>query len=75
LLITPSEKSNNTIGRPAAVVSFRKVFDGIVCVLECLKKSMSVEDRCCQTSMVQVRHMIAYSSNGQYKIFERLWGY
>jgi hypothetical protein len=40
---------------------------------ECLKKSMSVEDRCCQMSMAQVRHMIAYSSNGQYKIFERLW--
>jgi len=32
LLITPSEKSNNSIGRPAAVVSFRKVFDGIVYV-------------------------------------------
>jgi hypothetical protein len=32
LLITPSEKSNNTIGRPAAVVSFRKVFDGILYV-------------------------------------------
>jgi hypothetical protein len=28
LLITPSEKSNNSIGRPAAV-SFRKVFYGI----------------------------------------------
>ena len=37
LLITPSEKSNNSIGRPAAVVSFRKVFYGIVYVLECLK--------------------------------------
>ena len=37
LLITPSEKSNNSIGRPAAVVSFRKVFDGIVYVLVCLK--------------------------------------
>ena len=33
LLITPSENSNNSIGRPAAVVSFRKVFDGIACVL------------------------------------------
>jgi len=37
LLITPSGKSNNSIGRPAAVVSFRKVFDGIVYVLVCLK--------------------------------------
>ncbi|MGN6632973.1 MAG: hypothetical protein ACTHKP_12165 [Nitrososphaeraceae archaeon] len=37
LLITPSEKSNNSIGRPAAVVSFRMVFDGIVYVLVCLK--------------------------------------
>ena len=42
--------------------------------LECLKKkSMSIEDRCCQRSMVQVRHIIDDSCNGQYKIFERLW--
>ena len=42
--------------------------------LECLKKSISIEDnRCCQRSMVQVRHMIEYSSNDQYKIFVRLW--
>ena len=40
---------------------------------ECLKKLISIEHRCCQMSMVQVRHMIDYSSNGQYKIFERLW--
>ncbi len=40
--------------------------------LECLE-SISVEDRCCQRSMVQVRHIIDYSCNGQYKIFERLW--
>jgi hypothetical protein len=42
---------------------------------ECLKNwmSMSMEDRCCQRSMVQVRHVIDYSCNGQYKIFERLW--
>jgi len=32
LLILPSEKPNNFIGRPAAVVSFRKIFDGIVYV-------------------------------------------
>jgi hypothetical protein len=32
LLLLPSEKPNNSIGRPAAVVSFRKVFDGIVYV-------------------------------------------
>jgi hypothetical protein len=31
LLILPSEKQDNIIGRPAAV-SFRKVFDGIVYV-------------------------------------------
>jgi len=34
---TPSEKQDNIIGCPAAVVSFRKVFYGIVYVLECLK--------------------------------------
>ena len=41
--------------------------------LECIKNwiSISIEDnRCCQRSMVQVRHMIEYSSNDQYKIFE-----
>ena len=40
--------------------------------LECLKNwmSMSMEDRCCQRSMVQVRHVIEDFSNGQYKI---LW--
>ena len=32
LLLLPSEIPNNSIGRPAAVVSFRKVFDGIVYV-------------------------------------------
>jgi putative transposase len=31
-LVLPSEKPNNTIGRPAAV-SFRKVLDGILFVL------------------------------------------
>ena len=36
LLILPSEKQDNIIRRPAAV-SFRKIFDGIVYVLECLK--------------------------------------
>jgi hypothetical protein len=29
LLILPGEKSNNSIRRPAAVVSFRKIFDGM----------------------------------------------
>ena len=37
LLITPSEKSNNSIGRPTAVVSFREVFEGIAYVLVYLK--------------------------------------
>ena len=37
---------------------------------ECLKKSMSVKDRCCQRSMVQVRCVIEDFSNDQYKIFE-----
>ena len=32
LLISSNRKPNNSIGRPAAVVSFRKVFDGIVYV-------------------------------------------
>ena len=41
--------------------------------LECLKKSMSVKDRCCQRSMVQVRHVIEDISNDQYKIYLRLW--
>jgi len=43
--------------------------------LECLKNwmSISMEDRCCERNMVQVRHVIDYSCNGQYKIFERLW--
>jgi transposase len=37
--ILPSEKPNNTIGRPA--VSFRKVLDGILYVL---RTGMSMED-------------------------------
>ena len=41
----------------------------------CLKKSMSVEDsRCCQMSMVQVRH--AHRRFQQWstsKVFQRLW--
>ena len=75
LLILPLEKSNNFIGRPAAVVSFRKVFYGIVYVLECLKNwmLMPMEDRCCQRSIIQVQHVIEDFSNGQYKLFERLW--
>jgi len=34
---------------------------------------MPMEDRCCQRIMVQVRHVIEDISNGQYKLFERLW--
>jgi len=33
---------------------------------------MSMEDRCCQRSIVQVRHVIEDISNGQYKLFEIL---
>jgi hypothetical protein len=54
LLITPSEKSNNFIGRPAAVVSFRNIFDGIVYVFGMSYElaSMSMEDnRCCPRSV------------------------
>jgi hypothetical protein len=54
LLITPSQKSNNFIGRPAAVVSFRKIFDGIVYVFGMSYElaSMSMEDnRCCPRSV------------------------
>jgi len=39
--------------------------------LECLNWiSISIEDRCCQRSMVQVRCVIEDFSNDQYKIFE-----
>ena len=54
LLILPSEKPNNFIGRPAAVVSFRKIFDGIVYVFGMSYElaSMSMEDnRCCPRSV------------------------
>jgi hypothetical protein len=44
LSILPSEKQDNIIGRPAAV-SFRKVFYGIVYVLECLKNWLNVNGR------------------------------
>ncbi len=37
-LILPSEKSNNTIGRP--VIPFREILDGIVCI----KSRLSMED-------------------------------
>ena len=68
--ILPSEKQDNIIGRPAPV-SFRKVFYGIVYVLECLKNwRQCMEDRCCQRIMVQVRHVIEDISNGQYKLFD-----
>jgi hypothetical protein len=32
-----------------------------------------MEDRCCQRNMAQVLYVIEDFSNGQYKIFERLW--
>ena len=34
---------------------------------------MPMEDRCCQRIMVQVRHVIEDISNGQYKLFEKVY--
>jgi len=34
---------------------------------------MPMEDRCYQRSMIHVQHVIKDFSNGQYKLFERLW--
>jgi transposase len=65
-LILPSEKPNNTIGRPAA---FRKVFDGILYVLrtgcqwKMLPKEYGSESTC-------HRRFQQWSTC---KVFERLW--
>jgi hypothetical protein len=44
-LLLPSEKPNDTIGRP--IIPFRKVLDGILHVL-----GQGVNGRCCQKNMV-----------------------
>ena len=65
--ILPSEKPDNTIGSPA--VSFRKVLDGILYVLE-----LDVNGRCCQRNMALDQPVIDDSNNGHIsKVFERLW--
>ena len=66
-LIPPSEKPNNTIGRPA--VSFRKVLDGILYVLRtgCQWKMLPKEFGSCSTCH---RRFQQWSIS---KVFQRLW--
>jgi transposase len=66
-LILPSEKPNNTIGRPA--VSFRKVLDGILYVLRtgCQWKMLPKEYESGSTCH---RRFQQWSTS---KVFERLW--
>ena len=66
-LILPSEKPNNTIGRPA--VSFRKVLDGILYVLRtgCQWKMMPKEYGSGSTCH---RRFQQWSLS---KVFQRLW--
>ena len=66
-LILPSEKPNNTIGRP--VVSFRKVLDGILYVLR----------TGCQWKMLPKEYGSGSTCHRRFqqwslsKVFERLW--
>ena len=66
-LILPSEKPNNTIGRPA--VSFRKVLDGILYVLR----------TGCQWKMLPKEYGSGSTCHRRFqqwslsKVFERLW--
>jgi transposase len=66
-LIFPSEKPNNTIGRPA--VSFRKVLDGILYVLR----------TGCQWKMLPKEYGSGSTCHRRFqqwslsKVFERLW--
>jgi transposase len=66
-LVLPSEKPNNTIGRP--VVSFRKVMDGILYVLRtgCQWKMLPKEYGSGSTCH---RRFQQWSTS---KVFERLW--
>lgn len=66
-LILPSEKPNNTIGRPA--VSFRKVLDGILFVLRtgCQWKMLPKEYGSGSTCH---RRFQQWSSS---KVFQKLW--
>jgi transposase len=66
-LILPSEKPNNTIGRPA--VSFRKVLDGILFVLRtgCQWKMLPKEYGSGSTCH---RRFKQWSSS---KVFQKLW--
>ena len=66
-LVLPSEKPNNTIGRP--VVSFRKVMDGILYVLR----------TGCQWKMLPKEYGSGSTCHRRFqqwttsKVFERLW--
>ena len=66
-IILPSEKPNNTIGRP--IVPFRKVLDGIVYVLRtgCQWKMLPKEYGSCSTCHRRFQEWT------EYKVFQRLW--
>ena len=66
-IILPSEKPNNTIGRP--IVPFRKVLDGIVYVLRtgCQWKMLPKEYGSGSTCHRRFQEWT------EYKVFQRLW--
>ena len=66
-LILPSEKANNTVGRP--VIPFRKIVDGILYVLRtgCQWKMLPKEYGSGSTCHRRFQEWI------EYKVFQRLW--
>jgi hypothetical protein len=71
-MILPSEKPNNTIGRPAAV-SFRNVLDGILYVFE-IYQELDVNIRCCLKNMALDQPVIDDFSSGLHLKYFKNYG-